>query len=43
MSETKTEVKFKKPHRHGGVDYKAGDKLEVTAREKEKLQKVGVI
>lgn len=41
--EKKITVKFIKPHRHGGKDYKAGDSLKVTAREKEKLKKAGVI
>ncbi len=41
--EKKTTVKLTKPHRHGGKDYKAGDSLEVTEREKEKLKKAGVI
>ena len=41
--EKKTTVKFIKPHRHRGQQYKAGDSLEVSAREKEKLKKFGVI
>jgi len=37
------EVTFKKPHRHGGQDYKKGEKAKVTPRAKEKLEKLGVI
>lgn len=30
-------VTFRRPHRHGGVDYKPGDKTGVTKRAREKL------
>ncbi len=41
--EKKATVKFTKPHRHGGKDYKSGDSIDVTTREKEKLKNAGVI
>ena len=42
-SEVTEEVRFTRPHRHRGKDYKAGDTAHVTARERDKLAKLGVI
>ena len=39
---TKT-VTLNRAHRHAGVDYAEGDKVEVTPREEAKLQLAGVI
>lgn len=36
-------VVFTKPHRHAGIDYKAGDKAGVTRKKREKLKNRGVI
>lgn len=36
-------VVFTKAHRHAGIDYKAGDKSEVTRKKREKLKNRGVI
>lgn len=43
MSKQTKTVTLTKAHRHAGVDYKKGDKLEVDARGEAKLQRAGVI
>lgn len=43
MSKQTKTVTLNKRHRHAGVDYDKGDKVEVDARAEAKLQRAGVI
>lgn len=43
MSKQTKTVTLNKPHRHAGVNYDMGDKVEVDARSEAKLQLAGVI
>jgi len=43
MSKQTKTVTLTKPHRHRGVDYDKGDKVDVDARAEAKLQRAGVI
>lgn len=43
MSKQTKTVTLNKRHRHAGVDYDKGDKVEVDARGEAKLQRAGVI
>lgn len=42
-AEKLVDVKFKKAHRHGGVDYAADDPAQVTEAAKAKLKDKGLI
>ena len=43
VAEERVEVTLKKPHTHGGVEYKVGDKIIVTEFELEFLEQHDVV